>query len=122
MPVRSYEKDIDVFMEINVERNLDQVVIAREGYTILDYLSDIGGMQGMIFSGFALLLSFWNHNYFDDHLVSRLYKFERPIRTTSTKIEKLTDVGRIEEMSTHRLDNPKACFRDLLPTCLCQLS
>ena len=44
MPLRPYEKDLDVVIEVSVELNLDQVVIAREGYTILDYISDIGGM------------------------------------------------------------------------------
>ena len=44
MPVRPYEKDRDVIMELSIERNLDLRVIAREGYTILDFLSDLGGM------------------------------------------------------------------------------
>lgn len=44
MPVRPYEKDRNVVMEISIERNLDLRVIAREGYTILDFLSDLGGM------------------------------------------------------------------------------
>ena len=96
MPVRPYEKDYDVIMEITVERNLDQVVVVREGYTILDYLSDIGGMQGLIFSGFALLLSLWNYNYFDDHLVSRLYKFEQLASADSEKGKKQTNVDQLE--------------------------
>ena len=68
----------------------------REGYTILDYLSDIGGMQSMILSGFALFLSLWNYNYFDDHLVSRLYKFERLVSSNSDNVEKLKNVEQIE--------------------------
>ena len=43
-PLRSYEKDYDAQMDITIEMNLDQNVISRDGYTILDWISDIGGM------------------------------------------------------------------------------
>ena len=46
IPVRPYEK-VDrstVVMAISLERNLDLTVIVREGYTILDLLSDVGGL------------------------------------------------------------------------------
>ena len=74
MSTRPYEKDNIVQMEINIEMNLDLTVISREGYTILDFLSDIGGMQGMIFSGLAVALTFLNYNYFDDYLITKLFK------------------------------------------------
>ena len=56
---------------------MDQVVVARAGYTFLDYLSDIGGMQGMLISGVAYFLVFWNFNYFDDWMITRLYKMKK---------------------------------------------
>ena len=40
MPNRSYEKDEDVQLDITLEMNLDQIVIARDGYTVLDFISD----------------------------------------------------------------------------------
>ena len=43
-PIRSYEKDFDVELDIQVEMNLNQVQIARDGYTLLDFFSDIGGI------------------------------------------------------------------------------
>ncbi len=43
-PPISQEKDYTVQMDVTVEMNLDQKVIARAGYTILDFISDIGGM------------------------------------------------------------------------------
>ena len=76
-PIRSYEKDKFVQMDITVEMNLDEFVIARDGYTFLDYLSDIGGMQGLLISGVAYFLAFWNHNYFDNYMVTRLFKIEK---------------------------------------------
>jgi len=36
--------------------------IAREGYTMLDWLSDIGGIQGMLISLIAIFVSAWNYN------------------------------------------------------------
>ena len=44
LPTRSYEKDHDTQLEITIEMNLSQRMVARDGYTILDYFSDIGGM------------------------------------------------------------------------------
>ena len=61
-PKRPYEKDYDVKVDLTIEMNLDQKVLARAGYTFLDYLSDIGGMQGLLISGVAYLVSAWNYN------------------------------------------------------------
>ena len=62
LPKRPYEKDYDVKVDLTIEMNLDQKVIERAGYTFLDYLSDIGGMQGLLISGVAYLVSVWNYN------------------------------------------------------------
>ena len=62
LPLRSYEKDYDVQLDITIEMNLDQSVISREGYTSLDLISDIGGMQGLLFSLFGFLIAAWNYN------------------------------------------------------------
>jgi hypothetical protein len=64
-------------MDITFEMNLDQKVIACAGYTILDYISDIGGMQGMVISFMTWLIAIWNFNMFDNHMVTRLYKMEK---------------------------------------------
>ena len=44
LPVKTYEKDYDAWMDFTIEMNLDQQVIARTGYTYLDFISDIGGL------------------------------------------------------------------------------
>ena len=77
MPMKPQEKDYNVQMDISIEMNLSQRVVARAGYTFLDYLSDIGGMQGMLISGVAYFLAFWNFNYFDDWMITRLYKMKK---------------------------------------------
>lgn len=58
---------------ISVEMNLDLQILKREGYTALDLISDIGGMQGLLFSLAATLLTFLNHNQLSNYLVSKLY-------------------------------------------------
>lgn len=74
LPTKSYEKDNDVQLDITVEMNLNQLVIARDGYTSLDFISDIGGMQGMLISGAAMLLAIWNYHYMENFLVTKLYR------------------------------------------------
>ena len=44
LPIRAYEKDLDVQMDISIEMNPDLEVMARSGYTFIDVLSDIGGI------------------------------------------------------------------------------
>ena len=55
-------------MAIAVEMNLDQVTLARTGYTPLDVLSDVGGIQSIVMSAMGLLLGFWNYNNFDNYM------------------------------------------------------
>ena len=63
-PFKSYEKDYDVQVDITIEMDLNLTVVAREGYTVLDWVSDIGGMQGMLLGFFAFMVAFWNYNQF----------------------------------------------------------
>ena len=42
--------------------SLDQTLIERTGYTILDILSDVGGLQGILISGISFILGILNHN------------------------------------------------------------
>ena len=73
---RSYEKDYHAQMDLVIERELDQFTLKRQGYHLFDFMSDIGGMQGLLYSGFAFFISIWNYMMFDNYMVSRLYKLE----------------------------------------------
>ena len=75
-PTRPYEKDYDVQLDIQIEMNLNQLQIARDGYTLLDFFSDIGGILGIFVSASAIFLTIWNYNNFDNYLVSKLYRVE----------------------------------------------
>ena len=80
--------DEDIVVEILVTLSANLNFVERYGYTILDYLSDIGGISGLVFSGVSSLLAILNANFFDNFMVSKLFKF----RDTSeeTKDEKST--------------------------------
>ena len=61
-------------MDITIEMNLNEKIIARESYSILDLISDIGGVQALLISAIAYFLNIWNFNALENYLVSRLYK------------------------------------------------
>ena len=54
--------------------SMDQTLIQRSGYTILDILSDMGGMQNILISLISFTLSILNYNYLDNYLISKLFK------------------------------------------------
>ena len=53
---------------------MDLTTVERTGYTILDILSDVGGLQGILFSAVGLFLNIWNYNHLDNYLASKLFK------------------------------------------------
>ena len=71
---RSYEKDYYAQFDLSIEMNLDTIQYKRQGYNFLDFISDIGGMQSLLFSTFAFILGCWNYNMLENYMVSRLYK------------------------------------------------
>ena len=74
LSVRSYEKDADTQFDLTIEMNMNLKMVARDGYTILDFLSDIGGILGLLVSGITYILVLWNYNHFENFMVTRLFK------------------------------------------------
>ena len=74
LPIRSYEKDYCVQMDITIEMNMDKQTMTRSVYNAFDVLSDVGGIQGIIMSGIGLFIGIWNYNNFDNYMASQLYK------------------------------------------------
>ena len=96
-------------MEISIERDLDLHVISREGYTLLDFFADLGGMQGLMLTFFGLILNIWNYNYLEDFMVTRLFRLEK------NSVQKAPDsrfFKHSEFMVSFKLDNPKAYIRE----------
>ena len=54
--------------------SLDQTLIERSGYTVLDLLSDVGGLQGILIYAISLLLSILNHNHLENYMASKLFR------------------------------------------------
>ena len=54
--------------------SLDVLKYEREVYTFFDMLSDVGGLMGIITTTFNYLVSLWTFQYFEDFMVSKLFK------------------------------------------------
>lgn len=61
LPPRAYEKDPNLVVQVSFEVNLDLRLKHRFGYTVLDLLSDIGGVTSILYTFFGFLLSVWNY-------------------------------------------------------------
>ena len=72
LPWELYDKDV---MAIGIDMSLDQIVIERSIYTILDVLSDVGGLKVMIVAIFAFIKSIINYNGLDSTIIEQLYTF-----------------------------------------------
>ncbi len=57
-------------MALGIGMNLDQTVIERSNYTILDVLSDVGGLESVIGSFIAIVLSVLNYNKLDSTMIT----------------------------------------------------
>ena len=65
-------------MQIAVEMNLDHATLARTSYTILDVLSDVGGIQSIVMSAMGLVIAIWNYNHFENYMfVLQYYQLVR---------------------------------------------
>ena len=61
-------------MEISVEMNLDVTKVNRSYYSLLDCLSDIGGILQCLLTGIAFSLVILNYQHMDNYLASILFR------------------------------------------------
>lgn len=58
-------------MSVTLEMDLDLGVVERNYFTVLDFLSNIGGLNAILTSFLAIMISIWHwHGLADSHLVS----------------------------------------------------
>ena len=69
-------------LTISFEMNKDKQLLQRSHYSSLDFLSDIGGMQGLLLSIFGYFIAVLNSQNSEEWLVSNLFKF-RPKEKSS---------------------------------------
>ena len=71
-------------------------------------------MQGMLVSLIVVVLNIWNYNYFDNYMVSRLFKIKRPDAEEKGMKGWWASTA---FMKPGRCDNLKAYFCDMIPGC-----
>jgi hypothetical protein len=71
-PFEFFDQDV---MAIGIDCNLDRTVIERSNYTILDVLSDVGGLESVLASAIALFLSILNYNNLENSMIKQLFSF-----------------------------------------------
>lgn len=81
--------------------NLNLLFVSRDGYTVIDMFSDIGGIETIFISMIHIFLSVWNYKHFDSYMASHLYK--------------LKGDGLDSYFRPPRLSNPVYFCMDLLP-------
>lgn len=64
-------------MDVTIEMNRDLTVLKRTRYTVIDLLSDIGGVQSILMSLLATLVGLWNYENFDSEIASKLFKIRK---------------------------------------------
>lgn len=71
---RPYELHKDILMAVTIEMNPDLLVLTRNNYTVLDVLSEVGGLGEVLFILSSLLLKLLNYNHLTSYLASKLFK------------------------------------------------
>ena len=72
--MRPFQYEKDLIQGAAIQMSMDLTIIERDGYTSLDILSDIGGLQGILNAGFSVILILFNYKYLDSYLATKLYK------------------------------------------------
>ena len=104
----------DIIFQIPFYLDSDRTVIQRDGYTAIDILSDIGGLNGLFATFFTLILSVLNHNHFDSTLASQLYTFKDQKKAKGTKKKEKHDDA-FTGFTPNKTNNVKEYFLDSLP-------
>ena len=94
--------------------NLDRLTIARSGYTFLDVLSDVGGIQGLLLSFFSALLGFLNYGLFDSQLTSRLFRLKNS-SISSKEAARVSVLKTTDPIEVQRCCNTCSFCQDKLP-------
>ena len=55
--------------DVHFEMGKEKKVLQRHIYTVLDLLSDVGGVQGLLISVFAIIVTCLNKDHFEERLV-----------------------------------------------------
>ena len=112
LPQRSYEKDLETVMNINIELNLDRYFIVREPDTYIDVLADLGGVQSIFITLFSAVLAIVNYSHFDTFMTSRLFKLKKE---DADKVEYKSHFDRSNFFEPSKFGNARLFLMDTLP-------
>ena len=70
---RPYEFPDNVHVQVTYEFNLDLHRIDRDVYSVLDWISDIGGLKDGLILVIIVVVSFLNFYKFDHYLIENLF-------------------------------------------------
>mmetsp|Transcript_12817 Transcript_12817/g.16428 ORF Transcript_12817/g.16428 Transcript_12817/m.16428 type:complete len:195 (-) Transcript_12817:303-887(-) len=117
---RSFSKNQpDVLVSLDFERDLNLKYITRDRYTLLDWISDIGGIQGMLVSAFAFFVGYWNYKSVENFMVAKLYKTWNPLEAkTDDDEDKKPPTYRSELIEETTSLNLCVALEDTLPSWL----
>ena len=74
LPSRPDETDPWLVASVALEMDMNLRIIERNIFGVLDFLSDIGGLEAMFVSIVAIVISVWNwHGLTDIFLLTQLY-------------------------------------------------
>ena len=102
-------------MNVTIERNLDLYQISRDGYTILDWISDIGGIQGILISAVGIVVGYWNYNILESYMVTKLFRMEK--KDSSNKVYS-DPADKYETFQVSVFSGLRDVICDSLPSCL----
>ena len=115
MSSASYEKHDGTQFDVTIERDLDLRIVKRSGYTILDLISNVGGLRTLMAFGITVVMGYWNFNTSSNHMVSRLFSYRvgkvmrDEAQTEKPQNEPLSIDGKTFGLSEY--------FRGLFPSC-----
>ena len=69
-----FKESKNLLQGIFINIDMDLLIIQRSGYTFLDILSDVGGIQGILISAISILMAVHNYYYLDSYIISKLFK------------------------------------------------
>ena len=90
---RPYEFKNDAHMIVSYEFDLNKMRIDRDVYNLLSWLGDIGGLEVALILILGYVNSLFNHDAFEDYLVSKLFRpSKRNVNDETFSMDKSTGV------------------------------
>ena len=95
---------------LSYEVNLDLSNIERSGYTILDMLAELGGIQAILFGAFRLIVYFLNYNNFASQVAKHFFQMKDNNNSNSNNNDDPPDCEKTISLKPSKLGNIQELF------------